>query len=1375
MVTRDVSRFLVQQRKHFVGARLEQGRVLLDSDFNESVELGREDLRRVLVDAIGPAGSPDRGFSIRLPLATPDPNPDRILPGNPLPPVLFGSRFVHPVAIRAGSLYAGGMRFDLDQPEPFVFQRDYLQLRPTDLPDIGEGDEAARYLYYLRGWEQCVSALEDPEIREVMLEGTDTSVRVRRMRRVEAFKLVNPVANCDEAWKLVRAQLESAENGAFDDKSFELVSDGRLQLTFTDAGEAEDTCAPCDPFGHRYLGAENQTLRILLTSPITFVWTLDDPRLFRVRVLGLDEATPAAVTVEMLDRPSEERDWPFSNRVVEIIPFGALLDGADVPGPVDPHYRKIAAEMGVFTRALETFDPATGSFTVDLGAGNDILAKLKALIHEWPTEHPAAGQLNVTDPDGGRFFYLRLWHQAATRDDIELSTADATELGTTGIVPVFAQAGRAGDHWIAALRPETPKQVVPFELLDAGGAPPAGPRRFFAPLTLLDIADDQTVIVAEDCRPRIRPLINRLCTTYIVGDGVHSFGDFTSIGDAIQALPRSGGVVSVRPGVYREAIQLNQRQNVVLEGCGRSTVIESHAHPETAAIDVGPSCQNVQIRGFLVRSQGPAIRVFGGSGNVALADLELESGDYGGIDGAFRPGVGSSGMPQVAFSQSTGASLSDLRLQLNRQPGLSLSQCPNLLIERVVATSSTEASEIVPGPMLEIRSTRVATVRDVKLRLSGQAGVLIGADTDLSSSSRDIELSDLDIEAGAVMLDNQVFTGIQAPVHFEDAPVPEIRIGDIQLRSSRIRMLYFPSEFAAVTVRGERITIENNEITADVGSASDPGPLAWGGIQVAARSDRVTIKNNRIQGGLGHGITLGSVLWKHGDDPGLHFGAGAGQTVAASDGGFLVSGEVSTTTVDGVTYTATDEGEIADLVIADNRIEGFANSGISVLSVLGITSRDLIELARLRIERNQIRGNVTRPNGGVRRDANTLPFRTAREGTVPPIQVLPVGGIVLANGRNIQISDNVIEANVQPESNVTIPVNGIFVLAGDAIAIENNRISGNGRRAGTGTAPPDNGVRAGIAVMLAGTTTAQNTGQTLNDFLFRSSDALDNRGFALRVANNTVRQPEGRALHAVAAGPVSVDGNFLSSEGNHGSADLHDQRMIGDVVYVQNLGAPWETFHFSPILNATGGSDEYNIEVGTPNLSPILLRGSLSPSPRWYTGLGGGILFVNNQVVYDWIIQRLPTLQSGAALSYFPTALLGVDHTSVIGNQFAVRLKWPDSTRPPPAVPGVTAPLFATVFACGVTLNVELNRMSENIAATFLSLLGNADLMNITTLNQCTHPIASTVTRLNLRKLIVSNNLILIQPLTPPNNNDLASQLKSTLQEFLKLTFRPPH
>src|SRR5688572_21292205 len=68
MTTKDITRFLHQPRRHYAAATLQQGRSLLDSDFNEAALLLADDRRRAFVDVTGGFGSPDDGFFIGVPV-----------------------------------------------------------------------------------------------------------------------------------------------------------------------------------------------------------------------------------------------------------------------------------------------------------------------------------------------------------------------------------------------------------------------------------------------------------------------------------------------------------------------------------------------------------------------------------------------------------------------------------------------------------------------------------------------------------------------------------------------------------------------------------------------------------------------------------------------------------------------------------------------------------------------------------------------------------------------------------------------------------------------------------------------------------------------------------------------------------------------------------------------------------------------------------------------------------------------------------------------------------------------------------------------------------------------------------------------------------
>src|SRR5262249_23697029 len=150
-------------------------------------------------------------------------------------------------------------------------------------------------------------------------------------------------------------------------------------------------------------------------------------------------------------------------------------------------------------------------------------------------------------------------------------------LGKTGIIPVFTHPGRVGDFWVGALRTDTPERIVPFDLLTAeDGVAPHGPHHFYAPIALLNQIG-ALVLNFHDCRPRMRGVTDAGCTTFTVGDGLHARGDFTKIQDAIDALPASGGLISILPGLYRQEFSIASRQNITIEGCGESTIIETPA------------------------------------------------------------------------------------------------------------------------------------------------------------------------------------------------------------------------------------------------------------------------------------------------------------------------------------------------------------------------------------------------------------------------------------------------------------------------------------------------------------------------------------------------------------------------------------------------------------------------------------------------------------------------------------------------------------------------------------------------------------------------------------------------------------------------------
>jgi hypothetical protein len=1389
MPNQDISRWLLQTRKHYAAARLQQGRVLLDSDANDAGNLGAEGRRRALVDVFGPKGSRDEGFTVRRPIDGTGAQPAPLQKGDVIQSqsVSFNQAApvdVLPLGIGSGSLMLGGMRFDMDQPESVVFQRDFLQATAGPGP-IPEFAPTFRYLYYLRAWEQGVSSVEDEEVGEAMLRGPDSSFRIRRMGQVQAFTdFLGEATTCTQAFAALIDDLEDLGNATFDDRSNELVSNGRLQLVFK-GGEAADSCAPPDPFGKRYLGAENQTLRVLLTHAATYVWALDNGApLFKVRVDGLTDPSVDGVKVTILNPPRDERSMPFKNRVVEIVPFAALLDGGNIPSGADPQLRKVAAQLGVFTRVASAYDPVAHTFTLEAPDPSPVLEALRALVFTWDEANPFAGDLNT--PTGGRderFFYMRLWHDAPTTNDIEIETStdpDGAPLGDTGIVPVFANDGQPGDFWVATLRVDVPDRIQPFDLLKNGGVPPTGPRFFFAPLALIagepvGAATDLTRITeVQDCRPRIRPLTDRGCVTFIVGDGVHSFGDFTTIQDALAALPPEGGLISVRPGVYQGPITISGH-DITLEGCGDATVINHGATPSSTALLHITQATNVRVSGFKLQAADE---------RALLIDLDSRGIDVGGmhlVSGTITNGVyqldGSSDFAQVQITgNSRDVSLHDSLLEPNRQPGVRVAGASQVTMSGLdLVGSPSLLNRDAPLVWLDFGATDIA-LRDSTLNARGQQGVHI------SFGAQRIEMDRL-----SIAINVQEGSVDDGPVTRVAAARPGVNIDALQsdsssevaatLRRSRIVSDGTGTEHAAVVAGGFGITIEDNVIEAPfdqiVGRA-----LAWGGLQIQSGSEKIRIVRNRIAGGYGHGITLGSVIWTSpfaGNLSGFtQQGAGAGQTASST----TTSGSVATGSLtqielppqSGIFYfpSGLDFG-IFDLVIADNQITGMSTNGISTIAVLGLADQTLPEIATVRIERNVITGNLLDLFDNVF-TSPVLPLSASTN--LAPIQLpnLPFGGIVLAVAIDTQIRDNQISHNGATD---VLPVNGIFVLVGDAINVDGNRISANGARAPADTTTfVRPGPRAGIAVMLAGTESASSLNQVFD--VLNGVTQLDSTGFSLRVTNNTVRQPEGRALLTLATGPVHIQGNYLMSEGNSGGDVRSEQLQVGDLVYVQNLGGPWER---SGLSRQDGRLANYNIVDLTIE---TLLKERLD-SPYRYVSTGGPVLFSNNHTVLDWNVTRAPT-QPDAPLAFFPVALLTLDHLQMLGNHLALRVEGVPAGLPPPitGLPApVTEPILSHLLALGVTVKIELNRFSENLKSVFLSVMARAEILNNTAFNQCTHevyairqvhqqnPAFSPSTNSPSNTIQKVNNQVLFVPVPPLNLDDSGDPTQEGLRNNL--------
>jgi len=657
MPNADLTRYLNQPGKHYNGARLQQGRSILDSDFNEGAEAASDDWRDSLLDVIGATGSTNDGFFPALKVG--DTVTAKLVRFG-----VFTQAYVLDYPLKSGSMYVGGLLWEQNDPEPVIFQREFLQMGVATAPRAALGEQ--RQLSYLRGWEQPTTAVEDGEILEPSLGGADAAARIRRIRRVEVRNV--EATDCAAAFAEVLEELGNGDTATYDPATSQLTSNARLRMTFQ--GSPDSECGPCSPSREgRYLGSESHAIRIMLASPDHFVWAFDNASpLYRVKLV-LDGAGGARA--EMLTPPKDAYHYPRQHNVVEFLPWEALLEngkplGGKVSGEAVKN-EKIASPVGFFGEADGAYDPAARTFHVVLAPGTGFelgvgkgkvdseaiaVENLKSgtgptqdgIALRWDEQHPFDDQLNPTESNSEGFVayvYMRIWHLKQPDASLTIPASSEQVMGQTGLIPVFSGRGRPGDFWTIALRPEAPDEILPREIMLEGGSPPHGPREVVTPVSLITWQSTtgiiHEVLAIEDCRPTIVSLTERGCCTYDVGPG----GDFETIQAAVDALPVSGGRLCVRPGVYAEEIRIAGKSNIVVAGCGGRTRIESPEAPASEAlisIKLEGGERNISLRNLAIDARGQiAVRAVGGSRvEVRRVNIRAMASDTAGPRSAFH-------------------------------------------------------------------------------------------------------------------------------------------------------------------------------------------------------------------------------------------------------------------------------------------------------------------------------------------------------------------------------------------------------------------------------------------------------------------------------------------------------------------------------------------------------------------------------------------------------------------------------------------------------------------------------------------------------------------------------------------------------------------
>jgi hypothetical protein len=150
-----ISRDTFQPSRHYSAVYLQQGRMILDADWNELSDIQKTALESSLRDVITSGAPSVGGLAV---IADP--------PGSTT------------LRIRPGALYVDGVPARLDAPAPLA-----ISAQP-DYP-IGVVDSGQSLKLYADVWERTVTALQDPALMDAALHGADTATRTQTMLQVK--------------------------------------------------------------------------------------------------------------------------------------------------------------------------------------------------------------------------------------------------------------------------------------------------------------------------------------------------------------------------------------------------------------------------------------------------------------------------------------------------------------------------------------------------------------------------------------------------------------------------------------------------------------------------------------------------------------------------------------------------------------------------------------------------------------------------------------------------------------------------------------------------------------------------------------------------------------------------------------------------------------------------------------------------------------------------------------------------------------------------------------------------------------------------------------------------------------------------------------
>jgi hypothetical protein len=472
---------------HFSRLLWQQGRVILDADLNEQVDILLYTLHSLARDLIGPQGGPasyydekkkewDTGFT------------------------LYTSDQEKELRIRRGHYYVDGILVSNEENIAYTNQP-YL---PPDA-DIPHGNDKG-YLAYLDIWERQVTALENGLIREVALSesGPDTATRAQLVWQVKILDLdpygeladrINHILSLslnNKNQRLARYEEVNILKRYLEDL---LQSPTRhcLAAKAKEPTEEDQNNACIIPPAASYRGPENQLYRVEIhregpSNEATFVVSRENGSvLFRILSGQEPEGNTDTVTIVLDDLGRDDSRFALSkDDWVELVDENNVLSG--VPGPL---YQVSAPPDPVAMTVTLTPAKSRHPKGIDASRGQ--------LLRKWnyrgsTTGKGKAGAAKLAD-DGALEVKENTWFELENGIQIQFQPPKEEFPG--------AKVYRTGDYWLIPARtitnnviwPQQPPWQPPSPSADLKPALllPHGVRHHYAPLARLSINADKIV------------------------------------------------------------------------------------------------------------------------------------------------------------------------------------------------------------------------------------------------------------------------------------------------------------------------------------------------------------------------------------------------------------------------------------------------------------------------------------------------------------------------------------------------------------------------------------------------------------------------------------------------------------------------------------------------------------------------------------------------------------------------------------------------------------------------------------------------------------------------------------------------------------------